>query len=271
MQLSTLTSRDIIRAKQLWASWFEDGTPGFCDMIFSLIPPEDIYILKDDGRVVSMLMVVAGLEYNGKKGFYIYSACTDREYTGKGCMSRLAEYALKDQSEKGYVFCVLQPADEKLFEFWKKQGFDKKVAMRKCVLDIKRNIWQSADFDIVTAARFRQVREKHTEEKILHYTPKGYEKYTQYMYTSFGSTAETPHAYRVYSTEFDKLVVKELMADSTLHAMQLLQAIRERTGYEQATVYLSANSNLFLGEGRQEDVYAVRNLDEDVYISLMFE
>jgi len=271
MNISALTSRDIARAKQLWNSWFDDGTPGFCDMIFSVIPREDIYIAKHDDKVVSMLMAVTELEYDGKKGFYLYSACTDRDFTGKGYMKSLAEFALKDQADRGRVFCALRPADEKLFDFWAKLGFETTISMRKCVIDIKRNIWQAADFDIVTASRFRKVRQKHTEEKIVHYSPKGYEKYTQYMYTSFGSTAETQHAYRVYSTEFDQLVIKELMADSTLHAMQLLQAIRERTGYEQATVYLSANSNLFLGEGKQEKVYAVRNLNGDAYISLMFE
>ena len=82
---------------------------------------------------------------------------------------------------------------------------------------------------------------------------------------------ETENAYRVYFTENDRLVIKEIFAASTLHAMQLLQAVRERTGYESAQVLISDNSQLFLGEGTKEPVYLIRGLDEDVYVNLMFE
>ena len=257
-------------AQRLWNENFDDGT-GFCDFAFSLVTNDDIYIVTEDEKVVSMLMAVTELEYKGKKGFYLYSACTAREYRGRGYMHALVEYALQDQKEKGNTFCVLQPAGEKLFEFWKTMGFEKTISMRKCEIEIKRNIWKAADFDIITSSRFRRTREKFAEENMVHYTPKSYEKYTRYMYTCGGSTAESENAYAVYFVEKSSLVVKELLASSTLYATHLLQAIRERTGCETATVYLSDNSTLFLGEGKKEKVYAVKGLDEDVYVNLMFE
>ena len=271
MQYTTLTDQYVTQTKQLWNSHFDDGTPGFCDFLFELLNPEDIYIATENGNVISMLMACTELEYNGKKGFYLYSACTKPEYRGKGSMHGLVDFALEDQAEKGRVFCVLQPADSNLFDFWKGMGFENTVCLRKAEIEIKRNIWNKADFDIVTASRFRTVRRKHCEENMVHYPPKSYERYTAYMYTCGGSTAESENAYALYFIENDRLVVKEISALSTLHAMQLLQAIRERTGYETATVFLAGNSQLFIGEGKKQPTYLVKGLDEDIYINLMFE
>ena len=228
MQFSTLEKEFVPQAKKLWNTNFDNGNPGFCDFLFELLKPKDIYIACEAGRVVSMLMAAAELEYNGKKGFYLYSACTDADFRGRGYMKGLVDYAIKDQATKGRNFCVLQSTDENIDSFWKKQGFDKTVYMRKAEIEVKRNIWQKADFDIVTASRFRQVREKNTEEKIVHYTPESYGRYTAYMYTCGGSTAENEGAYRVYFEENNRLVVKEILARSAHDAIRLLQAIRER-------------------------------------------
>ena len=271
MQFSTLEKELVPQAKKLWNDNFDDGTSGLCDFLFEIIKPEDIYIACENDRVVSMLMAAAVLEYNGKKGFYLYSACTDTGFRGRGYMKGLVAYAIEDQAAKGRSFCVLKASAGNMDDFWEKQGFDKTVYMRKAEIEVKRNIWQKADFDIVTASRFRRIREKNTEEKVVHYTPESYGSYTAYMYTCGGSTAENEGAYRVYFEENNRLVVKEILARSAHDAMKLLQAIRERTGYETATVYLSDNSSLFLGEGSKEAVYMTKGLDGDAYINLMFE
>ncbi len=271
MQLQTLTPEYTLQAKTLWNTHFDDGTPGFCDFLFDIVPMEDIYIAVEDGVPVAMLMAAAELEYKNKKGFYLYSACTAPAFRGRGVMRSLVSFALEQQATRGRLFCVLQPAAPALFDYWKEMGFTNTVYMRRAELEIKRNIWQKADFDIVTASRFRTVRGKHAEDTIVHYTPKSYERYAAYMYTCGGSTVETENAYRVYFTENDRLVIKEIFAASTLHAMQLLQAVRERTGHESAQVLISDNSQLFLGEGTKDPVYLIRGLDEDVYVNLMFE
>ncbi len=271
MQFLTLTNQYTDQAKQLWNSHFDDGTPGFCDFLFSSVEYENIYIATENEKVISLLLAATQLEYKNSKGFYLYSACTHAEYQNRGYMSRLVDFALKDQQKKGNSFCVVQPATQQLFEFWNKQGFRNIVSQRRCDIEIKRNIWTKRSFDIVTASRFPAVRNKHCEENIVHYTKKSYENYTQYMYTTGGSTAESDNAYAVYFIENGKLYVKEIFALTTVHAMQLLQAIRERTGYETATVSLSDNSTLFLGEGKKEKVYAVYGIDDEVYINLMFE
>ena len=271
MQISKAKDEYIPQAKQLWNSHFDNGTPGFCYFAFSLLKKDDIYIAVEDDKVIAMIMAITELEYKKQKGFYLYSACTHPDYEDSDVMQKLTEFALKDQDERGKSFCAVAPGSEEKFTFWQSMGFDKVVSMRKCEVEIKRNIWNSAEFDIITASRFRPAREKYGVENIVHYTQDSYGKYTRYMYTCGGSTAEMQNAYCVYFIENGQLVVKELLAQSTLHATQILQAVRERTGFEQATVYLSEDSTLFLGEGHKEKMYAVRGISDDVYINLMFE
>lgn len=271
MIIQKLLDSDISRAKKLWNDNFDDGTKGFCDFAFSICGNDNIYIVKEDEKPVSMLMAVARLEYNGKKGFYLYSACTDSRYRGRGFMHSLVKYALEDKAKQGYEFCVTKPATESLFEFYKEMGFKNITKLRKCTIDVKRNLWRTAEFDIVTVSRFPMLRGKFYDGKTLTYAKKDWEKYAEYLYTYGGSTAENEDGYCVYYIENEKIIVKELLCENPLSATRLLQAIREKTGCEQAVVYLPENSNLFFGEGAAENAFAVYGLDDDVYINLMLE
>lgn len=271
MQILKATADDISQVKTLWTAMFDDGTPGFAEFVFSSTANENFYIAKDGDTVVSMLIAMADLEYKHSKGFYLYSACTLPQYRGKGIMHSLVQYALEDQAKQGRTFCMLKPATEELFGFWAKMGFTNITKIRRCQLEIKKNIWTNAQFDIVTASRFKGLREKFCDEPFVHYTSKGYEKFAYSHYISGGSTAETDDAYAVYYVENGSLRIVELLATSTNHAIKLLQAIREKTGCETATVFLSPQSNLFLGEGKTENWCAVRGFDEEVYTGIPIE
>ena len=271
MQILKATPRDIPAVKELWRYMFDDGTAGFCDFVFEQCKADDIYIVKNEEKVASMLISMAEMHYNGQKGFYLYSACTHPNYQGKGYMKQLVQYALADQASLGRSFCVLKPADETLFSYWKNLGFDNITQVRKAEVEIKKNIWTNAQFDIVTASRFKVLRDKFCEEKFIHYSPKGYETFAYSHYISGGSTVETEDGYGVYYVECDTLRFVELMATSTLNAVKLLQAARERTGCEKAVLYLSPQSNLFLGEGRQIDWCMIKGISDTVYANLIIE
>ena len=99
----------------------------------------------------------------------------------------------------------------------------------------------------------------------------GYEKFTEYVYTEGGSTALSKNAYCLYFEDKEKIIVRDLFADSTPYALQLLQAVRERTGKEKAEIQLSQNSPLFLGEGKLTPHCLVKNLGKELYANLMFD
>ncbi len=271
MQFLKAKTEDMMQVKALWIQMFDDGTPGFSDFVFSSCKPDNFYIARDEKKIVSMLISMADMEYKQSKGFYLYSACTLPEYQGKGIMRELVKFTLEDKGKQGVSFCVLKPATDSLFDFWASIGFKNITSIRCCNLEIKKKIWTNAQFDIVTASRFKSLRDKFCDEPFVHYTSKGYESFAYSHYLSGGSTAETEDAYAVYYVEGDTLRVVELLAVSTSHAVKLLQAIRERTGCEKATIFLSPQSNLFLGEGKMEKNCAVYGIDEEIYTGLTIE
>lgn len=273
MQIRKAVSEDLPRLKKLWQDNFEDGTVGFCDFVFSTICDTDnIYLVEEQGKIVSMLIAAAELIYKQNNGFYLYSACTQQEYRKKGYMSELVKFAVEDQ-KKSYnkIFCLLQPATNSLFDYYAKLGFTTKTYLRRCEIDIKKNIWRNADFDIITAGRLPDLRRKFCGENTVHYNKSSCELYMKYLYTFGGSTAENDEGYAIYYVENDKIIVKELMSETNISAMKLLQAIRERTGCEKAQVDLDAHSNLFLGEGKIIQHCCILGIDGDIYSNLMFE
>ena len=269
MQISKAAPRDIPQIKQLWNFRFNKENNSAADMMLSSADTKDIYTVKENGAVTAAF-ITTELEYKGCKGVYLYTDYT--AFSGYSAENRaeIIDFIIKDKSQQGFSFFVAKPVGNEDFTFWRENGFGNIVTHRVFDTEIKRNIWQAADFDIITASRFPSVREKFTEENIIHHSKTGYGLYTRYMYTRGDSTAENKGAYAVYRVEKGRLTVRELFAVSTLTATQLLQAIRERSGCETATVFLPENSTLFLGEGGKIPVYAVKGISEEVYVNLMF-
>ncbi|MBQ7816635.1 MAG: GNAT family N-acetyltransferase [Oscillospiraceae bacterium] len=270
MQITTATTNDIQKIKELWVQIFGDSE-NFAQFAANICPPDGIYLVKDNEEIAAMVIAGIDLFAYDKKGFYIYGLATVPQYRGKGLAKQLVEYVCEDKFKNGYQFCITQPAQESLFEFYKKLGFEGTTYLRKATIDIKRNLWATASFDTATATRFKEMRGKFSEDEIIHFSPKGYEKFAEYIYSEGGSTAETKNGYCLYFEDKDKIIVRDLFAQSTQHATVLLQAIRERTGKEVFEIQLSQNSQLFLGEGKLYPHCVVKNLDKELYANLMFD
>ena len=70
-------------------------------------------------KLLSMLFLVECF-IDGKKGKYIYAACTDANYEGRGLMTDLISFA----KQQDYGFLCLIPASDSLIDFYKKRGFN---------------------------------------------------------------------------------------------------------------------------------------------------
>ena len=270
MVITTANTSDIPKIKKLWIEIFGDSEK-FADFATNICPEDGIYLIKEDGNITTMVIAGVDLFAYGKKGFYIYGLATVPQYRGKGYARQLIEYVCQQKFSNGYDFCVAQPAQESLFEYYKNLGFDTTTYLRKGTINVKRNLWATADFDTVTASRFAEVRSRFSEDEIVHFSKKGYEKFAEYIYSEGGSTAETKHGYCLYFEEKDKIIVRDLFAETTQYATVILQAIAERTGKDIMDIQLSQNSQLFLGEGKLYPHCMVKNLDKELYANLMFD
>lgn len=72
--------------------------------------------------LVSMIFLIE-CNYCGCKGQYLYAVATDKNFRNRGYASRLIEQAKKQM----YDFLWLIPANEKLFDYYAKQGFKIKL------------------------------------------------------------------------------------------------------------------------------------------------
>lgn len=75
---------------------------------------EFVYVLDNDA-----IMTLLPVTLNDKNGHYVYAVAVDKEKRGKGLGKKLIEFAKQIKKD----FLVLVPADEGLFEYYKKLGF----------------------------------------------------------------------------------------------------------------------------------------------------
>ena len=270
MHICKAENKDLSTLKQMWVSIFKDSE-NFADFALNICDTEEIYLVKENDEIASMVIAGVDLYAYGKKGFYIYGLCTQPKYEGKGFATQLMNYVCDTKLSSGYDFAVAQPAQESLFDYYKKLGFDNVTYLRKGQITVKKNLWATASFDTVTAGRFKEVRNKYSEDEIVNFSPKGYEKFAEYVYSEGGSTAENDNAYCLYFENDEKITVRDMFARTSQDALKLLQAVRERTGKEIFELQLSQSSQIFLGEGKLVPHCLVKNLNKELYANLMFD
>lgn len=135
-----LQSNEHIRTRKLWEEIFTEDTPEFLDYYYSIkIKNNEIYVIEDDGEIVSMLHLNPYEMRIGDKLFqthYIVAVATKENYRKRGLMRQLLNYVLQVMTDRGEPFTFLMPADEAIY---KRFGFKfiyeqkrEKVSGKKC-------------------------------------------------------------------------------------------------------------------------------------------
>lgn len=120
-----------IRTKKEWSKWLWeqcfDDEKAFVDFYFSRIYKDEYTYLSYVGdRAVSHVEALPYLlSFQGDRYpiHYISGACTLAEFRGQGLMQQLMAAALQDRAEKGDDLSFLIPANEGLFDFYAKMGY----------------------------------------------------------------------------------------------------------------------------------------------------
>ncbi|MEZ3421580.1 MAG: GNAT family N-acetyltransferase [Eubacterium sp.] len=106
----------------LWCTVFAEDSRE--DAAFFLDNKKNISCLGyfENNRLVSMLFL-ADCVYGALKGKYVYAVCTYKAHRGRGYSSALLKEAKKFMQD----FLWLIPANDSLFDFYKKAGFETKL------------------------------------------------------------------------------------------------------------------------------------------------
>ncbi len=113
--------------KDLYLKCFLDDTPEDAEILFKTVLSKALLLAEyDEEKPISMLYLMDSGLISKKKVYpfyYLYAACTDPKYRGKGIMQRLLEKAKKVALEKSKLGIFLKPANAPLFDFYKKTDF----------------------------------------------------------------------------------------------------------------------------------------------------
>lgn len=120
----------------LWQEAFGDGRE-YIELFLSECP--DIVCLgnTEGGKLASMLFLLNGNIGGQYRCKYLYAACTLKNFRGRGLMGELIEYAKKYCTEAGVDFIFLVPAEDGLYSYYEKFGFEPKF--KKSVYSFSSN------------------------------------------------------------------------------------------------------------------------------------
>ena len=125
MKVRKLRQEEHIRTRKLWEEIFTEDTPEFLDYYYSVKTSDnEIYVIEDDGEIVSMLHLNPyQMRVKDKvfKTHYIVAVATDERYRHQGLMRQLLNHAMQIMADRGEPFTFLMPANE---EIYKPFGFE---------------------------------------------------------------------------------------------------------------------------------------------------
>ena len=113
------------------------------------------------GTLASMLFLVK-CKYSGYNGQYIYAVCTDENFRNRGYSSMLISEAKKQMKD----FLWLIPANNGLFDFYSKHGFETKLYSNEKfdyriefdeISDIVDYLYEGSDFELPKGMMYSQL------------------------------------------------------------------------------------------------------------------
>lgn len=161
MKVRKLRQEEHARTRRLWEEIFTEDTSKFLDYYYSVkTSSNEIYVIEDDGKIVSMLhlnpyqMRVKDKVY---QTHYIVAVATDERYRHQGLMRQLLNHVMQMMADRGEPFTFLMPANESIykpfgFEFVYEQKREKVIGKQsdditlKIIQASKNNCQKIADF-----------------------------------------------------------------------------------------------------------------------------
>lgn len=129
---------DLNSITKLWQSCFGDEESYIKNFLNNIFLDGNCLLYQDEEEIVSLLFLLESPFVSGEqvlKGAYIYAACTSKEKRGKGFMGALMKYVSEYGAENGYEILYLVPADNSLFGFYEKFGYERAFKRKEFILN----------------------------------------------------------------------------------------------------------------------------------------
>ncbi|WP_101688673.1 GNAT family N-acetyltransferase [Dysgonomonas massiliensis] len=145
--------------RSIWKTVFEDSDE-YIDLFFSrqYKPENTLIYFEENTPVAALQMVEYSISFYGEiiPFYYLVGLSTLPEYRGKGYMGELITRAHKVMQKRGIHLSVLVPAEESLFAYYERFGYQQISEERDAPLDLKEHLvccedWETIynDFDVI--------------------------------------------------------------------------------------------------------------------------
>lgn len=125
------TQEDTLAVRELWDIAFPEE-PVFNDWFFANEYRDEYCLaLKQDGKILTMAQLLPYYIEGVGKVSYVYGAATHPDYRKRGLMRELLKRSEELDKSVGRVASVLIPANEGLFDFYSRLGYQTAFYVRK--------------------------------------------------------------------------------------------------------------------------------------------
>lgn len=110
----------------LWQEAFGDSEEYILQFLDSFFNSSNTPVVEADGEIAAMLFLLDGsMNIDGRiyPAYYLYAACTQKKYRGRGFMGELLEFSAKEARKSARAYICLKPGEKSLFDFYAKHGY----------------------------------------------------------------------------------------------------------------------------------------------------
>lgn len=195
----------------LWQEAFGDTREAVELFIDKRYLPQNTLVDDDNGKITSMLYLLDGkVIADGvlMSAYYLYAAATLKKYRGKGIMAKMLQKAKELAESRGVDLICLKPAEESLYDFYKKHGYKTVFSTKKAVIrcsSVSNNDIGTDKTDLLTAREnaFENYNRFIWDKAAIEFAIEQHKYYC-------GKFFECCNGYCLYTVDGDVCSVKEL-------------------------------------------------------------
>lgn len=194
-------------AIKLHLSAFPKDTVQDVEIIFNRLYPQNYYYKLVDNKIVSQMFVIDG-NYESFNTGYIYAAATNKDYRGKGYMS-----ALIKETKDEFDILSLKPANDSLYDFYKKIGF-KTILFANNISGSEIDLTETTELvRIEDVDQFKMVRLSLQPQNSIRLNNTACELAMD-LYSAVCDELQNPNYFALYYIEDGRLIISELLSKS---------------------------------------------------------
>lgn len=206
-------SNDIDGIVTLWNEAFGDSEQDILFFLNAHYKSENTVVFDDDGIIASVLflldgdMHIKGVDY---PSYYLYAACTLKNYRGRGIMAALLEYAKTTAAHRNKYFIALKPAEDTLYNYYSKFGYESVFTKKIAVFDTERMSYKDSFYSETGEAALSEIRDNvYADTDYFKWDKHSVEFAVKHHKYFGGESLECCNGYMLYSENDSVLHVKE--------------------------------------------------------------